>query len=248
MKSVKILGVVVDKLTKKEALEKIQELILLGEKSYAVTVNPEFVLTAQEDEKFKNILNGADLRLCDGVGLVWASRVNKLLGRNKEVLKNTVPGIDLVEDLCHWASEKKRRVFFLGAQNGVAEKTAQILKKKYNGLLVAGFFAGDGSLGGDKETAAALKKAGEIEILFVAYGHSKQEKWIKRNLSKVPVKFAMGVGGAFDAISGKIKRTPKIFDRMGLNWLWRLIVSPKRARRIFRALVVFPIKVILRRR
>jgi N-acetylglucosaminyldiphosphoundecaprenol N-acetyl-beta-D-mannosaminyltransferase len=248
MKSVKILGVVVDKLTKKEALEKIQELILLGEKSYAVTVNPEFVLTAQEDEEFKNILNGADLRLCDGVGLVWASRVNKLLGRSKEVLKNTAPGIDMVEDLCHWALGKKQRVFFLGAQKGVAEKTAQILKKKYNGLLVAGFFAGDGSLGGDKETVAVLKKAGEIEILFVAYGHSKQEKWIKRNLSKVPVKFVMGVGGAFDAISGKIKRTPKIFDGIGLNWLWRLIVSPKRARRIFRALVVFPIKVILRRR
>jgi N-acetylglucosaminyldiphosphoundecaprenol N-acetyl-beta-D-mannosaminyltransferase len=247
MKKVKILGIFVDKLTKKQALLEIEKLVLSGKKSYAVTVNPEFVLTAQEDEKFKKILNGADLRLCDGVGLIWASIVNRVLGRNQEVLNKTVPGIDMVEDLCYLASQKKWRLFFLGAEEGVAEKTAEVLKKKHKGLLVAGCFAGDGSSAGDKETTEAIRQAGRVDILFVAYGHQKQEKWIKRNLGKVSAGFAMGVGGAYDAISGKVKRTPKILDKIGLNWAWRGVVGPWRWGRIFRATVVFPIKLFTSR-
>lgn len=244
MKDVKILGVFVDRLTRRHALLEIERLVLKGKKSYVVTVNPEFVLTAQDDEEFRKILNGADLRFCDGVGLIWASKVNKFLGRGKGVLESTVPGIKMMEDLCKVSSQKKWRVFFLGASAGVAEKTAEVLKKKIEGFLVAGCFAGDGSEAGDEQTVEAVKKGGKVDILFVAYGHPKQEKWIKRNLEKVPVKFAMGVGGSFDTISGKVKKTPRLLDKAGLNWLWRLFTNPRRVGRIFRATVVFPIKIL----
>jgi len=219
-----ILGVRVDNLSFEEAIGKAEEFLNDGKQHYIATVNPEFIVSAQKDKRFREILNQADLAIADGVGLVWASR---FLGAS---LKQRIAGVDLMERICQQAALKQRTVFLLGAQPGVACQAAANLKKKYPGLKIG---------------AAEESFSGGSEIIFIALGAPKQEKWISENLKKFPsVKLAMGVGGAFDFISGRIPRAPKILRKAGLEWLWRLVIQPSRIKRIFKAVVVFPWLVV----
>ncbi|MFW6110355.1 MAG: WecB/TagA/CpsF family glycosyltransferase [Patescibacteria group bacterium] len=235
----KILGVGVDNVSMQEALQKLEKLITSGRlHNYIVTPNPEFIVAAQKDPDFKNILNAADLSIPDGIGLLAASHL--LSGS----IKGRVTGVDFVTLSCALAAERGWEVFFLGAAPSVAERAASKLKDKYPHLKIAGTYAGDGSSRGDKDTKEAVSQAAEeekpIDLLFVAYGHGKQEKWIARNLSDLPVAVAVGVGGAFDFIAGEVPRAPRFFRLLGLEWLFRLIVQPGRIKRIYRAVVVFP--------
>ncbi len=234
------------------------------EKYYIVTPNPEILVIANENPKYKKVLNGAKLALIDGVGIVWGA---KLLGKT---LKHKISGIDLVENLCKEIAEKPITVGFLGAGAGVAEKTADCLKKKYPGLKVV--FAQEEwelketrqprvaddarqSLSRHQKTSRSLNESLSrssdvkdskpafsssasglpyfltIDILFVAFGSPKQEFWIAENLEKLPVKVAVGVGGAFDMISGKILRAPTVVRKVGLEWLFRLLIQPWRIKR-----------------
>lgn len=130
----------------------------------------------------------------------------KLSGR----IKNTIPGTDLMERLIALAAEKGFVVGLLGGMNGVAEQAAERLQKKYPRLKI---------------------DSSSPDLLFVAFGHPKQEKWIAKNLSRFPVKVAMGVGGAFDYISGQVPRAPIRLRRIGLEWLFRLLLQPWRIKR-----------------
>ncbi|NIT04488.1 WecB/TagA/CpsF family glycosyltransferase [Candidatus Saccharibacteria bacterium] len=235
--SVDILGVRVDNVTINEAADRVKDLFKSGHKSYVVTPNPEMVVQSRKDKEFKDVLNGADLSIPDGAGLVWASRIWG------NPLKERVSGTDLFMELCAESSRRGGQVFLLGGQGGVAEKAAQALKNRYPKLKITGTFAGDGSPAGDSETVSSIRQAVKsptrpIDLLFVAYGHGKQERWIKRNLSKVPVKVAMGVGGAFDFVAGGQKRAPRLVRALGFEWLYRLARQPWRIKRQ-KALVPF---------
>ncbi|MBI3282832.1 WecB/TagA/CpsF family glycosyltransferase [Candidatus Curtissbacteria bacterium] len=248
-----ILGIRIHILSKQEALQAVTLAIEKKNKLYAVTVNPEFVLTAQQDSSFAEILNRADFSFADGIGLVYASWLNRFLNRTSSMLLETIPGVDLVDLLINYAGQKKLAVFFLGGDEGMAEKTARYFQTKYPGLVIAGFFEGNGREAGDNETRQEIAKASnkvgaKIAFLFVAYGHPKQEKWIARNLPFTPVRFAMGVGGAFDIFGGKKGATPSLLRRLGLDWLWRLCLEPSRFMRTFRAVIIFPLTIVFNRR
>ena len=197
-----ILGIRVDDVTFDEALARAAALAASAAPRYVVTPNPEFVVLARRDAAFRRILNGADLCIPDGGGLLLAAR---LLGRP---LREQVRGTDLCYGLVDAAPARDWRLFLLGAAPGVAEAAAARLRQRTPGLSVAGTFAGDASPAGDAETRAAVRRAGRCDLLFVAYGAGRQEKWIDRNLSQLDVGVAMGVGGVLDFMSGKVRRAP----------------------------------------
>lgn len=226
---------------------------------YIVTPNPEFLMLAQKDEAFRTILNQSDLAIPDGSRLGWASSVLQEKNFLKKILIwltflfppkhlmqfDTVSGVDLMERLCqastdwarlastHNSSESKRgsTIGLLGGRDRVAEKTAECLKKKYPGLKVV--FADSGGEVGFDSRLPRLLRLPKTDILFVAFGQGKQEKWIAQNLKKLPVKIMMGVGGSFDEISGIVPKYPKIISNLKLKWLFRLITQPWRIKRQF---------------
>jgi len=220
---VEILGLRVDQVDFEQALAK-GEAFLSGQRHTLVTPNPEFVVYAQKDRAFKEIINQADLAIPDGVGLIWASRV---LGRP---LPGRVAGADLAEELIGRAARAGKSVFFLGGRGGVSKRASQAMKKSYPGLKIAGSWSGDPSEAGDQEIRRKIGR-GRTDLLLVAYGHPRQEYWINRNLAGLDVGVAMGVGGAFDFWSGDIPRAPKLIRRLGLEWVFRLTIQPWRIRR-----------------
>lgn len=222
---VEILGLEVDAVTYDAALAQIESFVREGNTHQVVTVNPEFVMRAQSDETFRRVLNQADLAVADGMGLVWAAR---LLGQR---LPERVAGSDLVPRIAQRAAEKGWRLYFLGASGGVAEQAAHVLKGRCPGLQVAGTYAGSAAAEME-ETIVEHIRATPPDILFVAYGAPAQEMWIARNLARLGVPVAMGVGGAFDFIAGRAERAPHWVRRLGLEWLHRLIHEPWRWRRM----------------
>ncbi|MDQ3699494.1 MAG: WecB/TagA/CpsF family glycosyltransferase [Chloroflexota bacterium] len=228
-----MLGVRVDDVTYNEALARCVAFIRSGEKRYVVTPNPEFVVLARHDAAFRDVLNRADLSIPDGGGLLLAAR---LFG---EPLREPVRGTDLCYGLIEIAPANGWRVFLLGAAPGVAAAAGAALESRYPGLVVAGTFAGDGSASGDAATLAAVQRAGRCDLLLVAYGAGKQEYWIDRNLKRVDTGLAIGVGGVLDFMSGRVRRAPAAVRRAGLDWLFRLLVQPRRITRQGRTIPTF---------
>lgn len=206
-----LLGIKIDDISIDQAMQTVAGWLSNPGKHYVVTPNPEFLVAAQKDLIFKNILNKADLSIPDGIGLRFSGKI-----------RNTFSGTDFMEMLIKLSSEKGFVVGFLGGKGEVAVKTAECLKKKYPGLKVV--FA---ESGGMEDTV----RIPPCDLLFVAFGQVKQEKWIANNLDKIPVKLAMGVGGAFDYLSGRVPRAPKWVRRSGLEWLFRLVIQPWRVKR-----------------
>lgn len=225
-----ILEVGVSNATNKEILEFILKgLKNENNKLYIVTPNPEIIVRAHHDITFRKILNDASLALADGTGVIWAGRI---LGKK---FKEKITGVDTIENLCKLANDYAFTVGFLGGGPKVADRAAECLKKKYPGLKVK--FAGS-----ELKSAKLLKSP--IDILFVAFGAPKQEFWISGNIRKVPVKVVLGVGGAFDYISGRVPRAPVWLRNLGFEWLFRLINEPWRIKRQL-ALIEFVYLVLL---
>ena len=236
---INILGVKIDRIDFKGAIKKIAQFIDSEKSHQIVTVNSEFIIEAQDNKNFKKILNSADLAVADGVGILWAS---KFLYGAKKKLKERVAGVDLMWEIAKLASENGWRIFLLGGKNGVVRKTSQRLKLLYPDLKIVGASEGEPKYPRD-EIVKAIHKS-EAQILFVAYGAPKQDIFISENLDKLGVKVAIGVGGSFDFISGKKKRAPKWMQKISLEWLWRLGHEPKRFKRIYNAVMKFPIIII----
>ncbi len=212
-----VLDIKIDDITMDEALEIAQSWLQKPGKHYIVTPNPEFIVEAESDLAFKKILNSADLSIPDGVGL-------KLAG-----IKNRITGVDLMENLVELAAEKGYSVGLLGGRNNLAKLTAEKLQNKSPGLKVA-FAESGGEVDIQGKSLKSLKSL-KCDLLFVAFGHGKQEKWINNYLDKIPVKVVMGVGGSFEYISGIVPRASKIVRDLGLEWLFRLILQPWRIKR-----------------
>lgn len=212
----KLLGVDFTDLSEGEVLEYIVKKIKKGaEKFFVVTPNPEILVIANKDFGYKNVLNLAELASADGIGIIWASKVLNA------GIKHRVTGTDLMESLCREVAKQPITVSFLGGGPKIAEKAAECLRKKYLGLKVV--FAGDEMPVNSKLLAS--------DLLFVAFGSPKQEFWIAENLKNLPVKAAIGVGGAFDFASGRVKRAPRWVRELGFEWLFRLIIQPWRLKR-----------------
>lgn len=238
---VDILGVEIDNVNLTDALVRIEKWIWNSGRHYIVTPNLEIILAAQKDPEFKKILNDADLAIPDSSSLgfsYWLLKRNILerlllwplffIPLKQMTQFERVSGTDLMETLCKLATEKGFTTAFLGGKHGVANKASECLKKKYPGLkVVFADSAGKVNREGEMSSGADLKIP-PADILFVAFGHVKQEKWIAKNLNKLPVHVIMGVGGAFDYLSGNIPRAPGWLRALGLEWLFRLIMQPWR--------------------
>ncbi|HWY79893.1 MAG TPA: WecB/TagA/CpsF family glycosyltransferase, partial [Candidatus Sulfotelmatobacter sp.] len=215
----------------------LERLKNIKKKSFIITPNPEMLVYAHKDLAYQSKLNCADIALADGIGLFFAG---SLMG---EQLKERITGVDFIEKLCEMSREKPISMGFLGGRAGIAERTAECLLKKYPYLDIV-FAGADWNDHGfdfklrhteskmkEEKLKKQIKKVITIDILFVAYGVPKQEEWIYKNLQKLPVKAAMGVGGSFDFLSGTVRRAPFIIRYAGLEWLFRLIVQPWRWKR-----------------
>lgn len=237
----KILGVEIDNVSLAEALSTIQRFLRSDERHYITTINPEFIMDARHDSEFRYILNNADLSVADGKGIVFAAR------RYGQRLKARIPGVDLLWEIVQIAERENKSIFLLGSRRGVPDRAASFIKQKYPNLTIAGAECGYRRWHRQMkpEKLVAMINRARPDILFVAFGQVKQEKWIYRNLSKLEsVTIAMGVGGSFDYIAGDVKRAPKWMQSIGLEWLYRVIRQPWRLPRIITAVVHFSFAVL----
>jgi len=223
--TVDILGIRVDNVNYAEAVARIEGFVRSGAPHQVVTVNPEFIVSAQSDAAFRAVLNTASLAIPDGFGLLWAAI---LLGAP---LKERVAGSDIVPGIAALAAQRGYRLFLLGAAPGVAKEAGQRLRDQNPGLIIAGTYAGSPALE-EERTIVSLIQSAAPHILLVAYGAPQQDLWIARNLTRLNVPVAMGVGGTFDFIAGQAVRAPLWMRRAGLEWLHRLWHEPWRWRRM----------------
>lgn len=235
MSRLRILGAPVDRVSLDEAVSRIEALAAgaaaagAGERPgparLVVTANPEILFAARTDPELAAILEGADLVVADGVGVVWAAR---RLGRP---VPGRVPGIDLMHRLLARSAARGRRVFFLGARPGVAERAAAAAREGCPGLEVAGVH--HGYFGPEEEAAvAAAVRAARPDLLFTGMGAPRDQKWVWRHREALGPVVAVGVGGSFDVLAGAARRAPRWMQHLGLEWLYRLARQPSRWRRM----------------
>ena len=229
----------IDAVTMGEALAMAGKMLSNGRQNIIFTPNPEILLEASRSKEYRAILQKADLALPDGIGLVL---IGRFLGAP---FRERVAGVDFMVKLCEFAAKHGQKIFLLGGENCVAGRTAIVLKKQFPDLQVAGWSE-------DIQYHRHSERSEEpgiysTDIIFVALGAQKQEWWICDNLSHLSnIKIAMAVGGAFDMISGDIPRAPAFLRKAGLEWLWRFALEPKkRWKRVFNAVAVFPIKILI---
>lgn len=253
-----ILGVKIDSLNMNEAVAKACDFLYSNKQNLIFTPNPEMLVDAQGDGYFKKVLNLSDLNLSDGFGVSFVS-----FGKIKRVT-----GVDFVFKLCELAQKENKSIYLLGAgSKEVLQKTSENLKKQFPNLRIAGFNPGpkiDFVVVEDDNKIVAEQNSNDNaihdiimsapDILLVAFGHNKQEKWIYENIKNLPsVRVTMGVGGSFDYIAGfnsfgeTTKRAPCFLRKIGLEWLYRLFRQPWRIKRIFKAAVVFVALVIYKK-
>jgi len=235
---VDILGVGFDRVALVDAVAEIERRLDASERTFIITANPEFVMLCRQDAEVARIAADADLVVPDGTGAVVAAR---LLG---DPLPGRAPGRLLVDRLAALATERRLSLFLLGGAPGIAERAAATLGRRHPELRIAGTYAGSADDDADVLPRVALAAP---DIVLVAFGMPKQERWIARNLTGLPsVRVAVGVGGSLDYLAGAAKAPPGIVHAIGLEWLWRLARDPKRWRRQ-RVLPMFVLLVLLAR-
>ena len=218
-----ILGVRFDNLTQQEAAQRGRQLLEEDKFHYVVTPNPEFLLAAEKDPEFRRVLNAADLVLPDGIGVVYSA---KILGTP---LKERVPGIEFAEAMLSALNEMGGRLYLLGAKPGVAEEAGRRICARYPDLVLCGTH--DGYF---KDEQAILPEiaAAKPDLLFVCLGAPKQEKWMARWGQHTGAKLAIGLGGCLDVFAGNVRRAPEQWQKLGLEWAYRLKKEPKRIGRM----------------
>ena len=225
---IRILGVRVDEVNMEQSLAAVEQFIAAfhdGAEALAqiVTINPEGIWLARNDATFAEIIEQAALVTPDGNGILWAAE------QQGHRLPERVTGIDLSYRLAELAAQRGWSIYLLGAKEGVAAAAAERLRADYPGLIIKG--VENGYFRDREEQVVADIAAAEPDILLAALGMPFQEKWLYQHKQQLRCGVAVGVGGSFDVISGQVKRAPKLFQRLRLEWLWRLLADPKRWRR-----------------
>ena len=216
-----ICSINVANLTQDEALSFIEQLIDEDGPHYGAVVNAAKIVLANEDAELKQALLDADVVTADGMSIVWASR---LLGHG---MKQRVTGIDLFERLVERAASLGWAVYFLGASDVSVTRLTKRFKQLYPALQVAGWRNGYFDRSKSDAISAEIESSCAV-LLFVAMGSPAQEHWIASNLAATGVRFAMGVGGSFDHLSGLSRRAPMWMQRAGLEWFYRFMREPRR--------------------
>jgi len=225
--TVEIVGVNIDNVNMDEAAGILEEYLGMDACSMVFTPNSEILLEAVKNRELEDVLNGGQLVVPDGIGVVIAS---KFYGTP---VKERVAGYDLLLRLMKAAGSMNKSVYLLGGKPGIADEAAIKLTEKYDGLRIAG--TRDGYFGTEEEEQIINEiNAGNADILLAALGAPKQEKFIYNNRSALKVRIAMGVGGSFDVIAGKVKRAPEFYQKAGLEWFYRLMKEPWRIGRMMR--------------
>lgn len=229
-----VLGIQVNTETYDELIEQIFDRIEKKEKSLIVAINPEKIMKAKDDPALKKLLNEAEFQIPDGIGVILASKLQK-----GNIIER-VTGIDMMMRICEEAAKKQKRIFLYGGKPGVAASAAEKLKELYPGIQIAGI-----QHGYEKDNTKVVANINEAkpDILFVAMGSPKQENWINANRDQLYPIIYQGVGGSFDVLAGNVKRAPEFFQKIGLEWFYRLMLEPKRIKRQM-ALPKFLIEVI----
>jgi N-acetylglucosaminyldiphosphoundecaprenol N-acetyl-beta-D-mannosaminyltransferase len=244
-----LLGVPIDRITSREAVDlllkflesgRLKRFFHMGGQHHVMTPNSEMLVDATHDKHFQKILQSTSLNIPDSVGLLYMARMNG------QKFPERVTGVDTVTKLFK-KMKHQHPVFLLGAAEGIAAKAAKKLHDANPNLNIAGTHSGSPS---DKDAKEIIEKINKVKphLLLVAFGAPQQDLWIAKYLREMPsVRVAMGVGGTFDFITGKQKRAPLWMRKIGLEWLGRLAREPKRAGRIFKAVVVFPYLVLVKK-
>lgn len=222
---VELLDVPISRVDQEQALSILVEFVHSGKPHLVVTADAAGVVTAAKDAEFRAIMRSADLVTPDSAGILWAAR------RFGTPLPERVSGVDLVERLCALAAKHGWSVFFYGAAPGVAEAAAARLKARFPGMGIAG--TAHGFLAAEEQAALEEQvRAARPELLFVALGIPRQEKWIWSRKEALGVPVAMGVGGSFDVFAGQVTRAPLWMQRRGLEWLYRLSKNPRKITKV----------------
>lgn len=237
---IKILNVNVDCVNLDEAMQKVEEFVLEQKPHHIVTANPEIIYASNYNPELLGIVNHAALVTADGTGVVWASGQ---LGRH---LQERVTGIDLVYKICEKAPQKGWKLFILGSAPGVADAAADNIRKMYPGVEIVGTQHGYFKPEEEPEIVEIIKKS-TPDVLFVALGAPKQEFWISKHMDELQVPVMLGIGGSMDVLSGNVKRAPEIWQKMNLEWLYRLLSQPSRWKRMLN-LPKFAVEVLKQKR
>lgn len=236
LKQVEILGVRVNSLTMAQAVEAVQRFIAEKRCALVATANAEMLMRSTEDRELKDILNQADLVVPDGAGTVWAA------GHLGQPMPERVAGYDLAQELMREAPALGHRIYFFGSAPGVADKAKAKAEELYPGIQVVGTRNGFFTEADEPQIIADIRTA-EPDILLVALGVPKQEKWLKKHLQELKVPVSIGVGGTLDVMAGVMQRAPLWMQKAKLEWLFRGLKQPSRAGRLL-ALPRFVLKVV----
>lgn len=239
IKKIEILGVPICKVTMAEAVQKVSELVKAGGFHSIFTPNPEIVMLAKANERFLKVIKEADLVVPDGIGVVIGSKLQK-----GEALPERVAGYDLVQNTMKQAVKEGYKYYFLGSKPGIAEEAAKQMRLTYPGIQIVGTHDGYFKEADEAAIIEDINQSG-ANILLVALGAPRQELWIEDHKHLMPgVRVAVGVGGSLDVMAGAVKRAPMAFQKLGLEWFYRLLKEPTRFKRML-VLPQFLIEVVL---
>ena len=234
--TVEILGAKVDCVTMEEAISRIEAFIESKTPHIVVTADSSGLVIAQSDPEFRKILLTADLVTPDSAGVLWAAK------RKQAKITGRVSGVDIVARICALSADKGYRIFLLGAAPGVAEVAAEKLRLLHPGCNIVG--TRHGYFPPESDEVVALEVTQEkVDVLFVAMGIPRQEKFIASTMEIIRAPVAIGVGGSLDVFSGRTKRAPKIIQKLCLEWLWRVILNPRKFSKV-KTLPVFAWRVL----
>lgn len=232
MEKISIFGVHIHNITLKDTVELLKGYLKGDNVKKIYTPNTEIVMTAKDDEDLRSLLNRGDLIIPDGIGLIYGSRIQG------KPLKERVTGFDTSIELLKIADENGYSLYLLGGKDGIASEAAKNIGEKYPNIEITGFHHGyfSGSHMGIKDSEEEVKIIEDINqkephIIFVGLGFPKQEIWIDNNYHRLNTKVIIGNGGVMDILSGNAKRAPEIYQKLGLEWLYRLMQEPSRIKR-----------------
>jgi N-acetylglucosaminyldiphosphoundecaprenol N-acetyl-beta-D-mannosaminyltransferase len=223
--TVQILGLPIHNVDMSTALDEIDSFIREGAPHHIVTADASMLVMAQQDSALRAIIARADLITPDSAGILWAAR------RHGTDLRERVSGVEIVERLCERSAQQGYRIYFLGAGPTIADQAAERMRRKYPGAQIVGtrhgFFSND-----DTEEIVSNIRACAPDVLCVALGIPKQEKWISEHRDSLGVSVLIGVGGTLDVLSGTVRRAPVLMQRARLEWLWRVLSNPRKISKV----------------
>lgn len=238
MEKQQLLNMYVSNLDMREAIQEIEHLVSRGEKAFVVPINVDVVMKAEKDEYLRTIIREAQMVLVDGKPLIWISR---LYG---QPIKEKVSGSDLVPILCRHAAKRGRTIYILGGRPGIAERAAENLRKKYEGIRIVGTYAPPIGFEQDEEELDRINQMiSEVhpDILIACFGCPKQEKFIYENYMKYGATVSICAGATVDFLAGSVRRAPRWMSDHGLEWFYRFLREPKR---LFKRYFIDDVKIV----